>query len=85
MPAAKRIHLEMCTAFGGAEEKNREPLNRIDAAQTTFQKTSLRNLEIDYLAFLWLRKLAAEQEGEIVLQLAGCRGGPSCCNMNLGL
>ena len=53
--------------------------------KSTFQNSSLKNLDIDHLAVLWLHKLAPEQQGEIVLQLVLYRGGPSCCNMNLGL
>lgn len=52
---------------------------------STFQNSSLKNLEIDHSAVLWLHKLALKQQGEIVLQLVLYRGGPSCCNMNLGL
>lgn len=58
-----KIHLEMCKSFKRRAEKEKRTLeqSRCGTNQISISKTSLKNLEIDYLAFLWLHKLAPEQ------------------------
>lgn len=49
------------------QEKSLEP-SQCGKKQINISKTSLKNLEIDYLAVLWFRKLAPEQRVKL------------CCN-----